>query len=92
MTDPYVGKVSFFRVYSGTMTAGSYVKNYTKGKSERVGRLLQTHANAGQEIDTVNSGGIAAAVGLKDQGTGEIFSGEKNDIICEAMEFPDPVI
>ncbi|HCY8959941.1 TPA: elongation factor G [Staphylococcus aureus] len=92
MTDPYVGKLTFFRVYSGTMTSGSYVKNSTKGKRERVGRLLQMHANSRQEIDTVYSGDIAAAVGLKDTGTGDTLCGEKNDIILELMEFPEPVI
>ena len=92
MTDPYVGKLTFFRVYSGTMTSGSYVKNSTKGKRERVGRLLQMHANSRQEIDTVYSGDIAAAVGLKDTGTGDTLCGEKNDIILESMEFPEPVI
>lgn len=92
MTDPYVGKLTFFRVYSGTMTSGSYVKNSTKGKRERVGRLLQMHANSRQEIDTVYSGDIAAAVGLKDTGTGYTLCGEKNDIILESMEFPEPVI
>ncbi|HCZ3319370.1 TPA: elongation factor G [Staphylococcus aureus] len=92
MTDPYVGKLTFFRVYSGTMTSGSYVKNSTKGKRERVGRLLQMHANSRQEIDTVYSGDIAAAVGLKDTGTGDTLCGKKNDIILESMEFPEPVI
>ncbi|HHB3601190.1 TPA: elongation factor G [Staphylococcus aureus] len=92
MTDPYVGKLTFFRVYSGTMTSGSYVKNSTKGKRERVGRLLQMHANSRQEIDTVYSGDIAAAVGLKDTGTGDTLCSEKNDIILESMEFPEPVI
>ncbi|HEI7961874.1 TPA: elongation factor G [Staphylococcus aureus] len=92
MTDPYVGKLTFFRVYSGTMTSGSYVKNSTKGKRERVGRLLQMHANSRQEIDTVYSGDIAAAVGLKDTGTGDTLCGEKNDIILESTEFPEPVI
>ncbi|HDC8274672.1 TPA: elongation factor G [Staphylococcus aureus] len=92
MTDPYVGKLTFFRVYSGTMTSGSYVKNSTKGKRERVGRLLQMHANSRQEIDTVYSGDIAAAVGLKDTGTGDTLCDEKNDIILESMEFPEPVI
>lgn len=92
MTDPYVGKLTFFRVYSGTMTSGSYVKNSTKGKRERVGRLLQMHANSRQEIDTVYSGDIAAAVGLKDTGTGDTLCCEKNDIILESMEFPEPVI
>ena len=92
MTDPYVGKLTFFRVYSGTLTSGSYVKNSTKDKRERVGRLLQMHANSRQEIDTVYSGDIAAAVGLKETGTGDTLCGEKNDIILESMEFPEPVI
>ena len=91
MTDPYVGKLTFFRVYSGTLTSGSYVKNSTKDKRERVGRLLQMHANSRQEIDTVYSGDIAAAVGLKETGTGDTLCGE-NDIILESMEFPEPVI
>ena len=78
MTDPYVGKLTFFRVYSGTLTSGSYVKNSTKDKRERVGRLLQMHANSRQEIDTVYSGDIAAAaVGLKETGTGDTLCGEK---------------
>ena len=77
MTDPYVGKLTFFRVYSGTLTSGSYIKNSTKDKRERVGRLLQMHANSRQEIDTVYSGDIAAAVGLKDTGTGDTLCGEK---------------
>ena len=89
MTDPYVGKLTFFRVYSGTLTSGSYVKNSTKDKRERVGRLLQMHANSRQEIDTVYSGDIAAAVGLKETGTGDTLCGEKNDIILESMEFPN---
>lgn len=92
MTDPYVGKLTFFRVYSGTLTSGSYVKNSTKGKRERVGRILQMHANSREEISTVYSGDIAAAVGLKDTGTGDTLCGEKNDIILESMEFPEPVI
>ncbi|MBF7017857.1 elongation factor G [Staphylococcus durrellii] len=92
MTDPYVGKLTFFRVYSGTLTSGSYVKNSTKNKRERVGRLLQMHANSRQELDTVYSGDIAAAVGLKDTGTGDTLCGEKNDIILESMVFPEPVI
>ena len=92
MTDPYVGKLTFFRVYSGTLSSGSYVKNSSKDKRERVGRLLQMHANSRQEIDTVYSGDIAAAVGLKETGTGDTLCGEKNDIILESMEFPEPVI
>ena len=91
MTDPYVGKLTFFRVYSGTLSSGSYVKNSSKDKRERVGRLLQMHANSRQEIDTVYSG-EAAAVGLKETGTGDTLCGEKNDIILESMEFPEPVI
>ena len=91
MTDPYVGKLTFFRVYSGTLTSGSYIKNSTKDKRERVGRLLQMHANSRQEIDCL-PGDIAAAVGLKDTGTGDTLCGEKNDIILESMEFPEPVI
>ncbi|AYU56292.1 elongation factor G [Staphylococcus debuckii] len=92
MTDPYVGKLTFFRVYSGTLNSGSYVKNSTKDKRERVGRLLQMHANTRKEISTVYSGDIAAAVGLKETGTGDTLCGEKNDIILESMEFPEPVI
>ena len=92
MTDPYVGKLTFFRVYSGTLSSGSYVKNSSKDKRERVGRLLQMHANSRQEIDTVYSGEIAAAVGLKETGTGDTLCGEKNDIILVSMEFPEPVI
>ena len=92
MTDPYVGKLTFFRVYSGTMESGSYIKNSTKGKRERVGRILQMHANSRQEISTVYSGDIAGAVGLKDTGTGDTLCDEKDDIILEAMEFPEPVI
>ena len=92
MTDPYVGKLTFFRVYSGTLSSGSYVKNSTKNKRERVGRLLQMHANSRQELNTVYSGDIAAAVGLKDTGTGDTLCGEKNDIILESMDFPEPVI
>ncbi len=92
MTDPYVGKLSFFRVYSGTLSAGSYVLNSTKGKKERVGRILQMHANTREEIPTVYAGDIAAAVGLKDTTTGDTLCDEKNEIILESMEFPEPVI
>ena len=92
MSDPYVGKLTFFRVYSGTLDAGSYVKNSSKNKRERVGRLLQMHANHREELNTVYSGDIAAAVGLKETGTGDTLCGEKNDIILESMEFPEPVI
>lgn len=92
MTDPYVGKLSFFRVYSGTLEAGSYVYNSTKGKRERVGRILMMHANHRSEIDKVYSGDIAAAIGFKDVTTGDSLCDEKNPIILEKMEFPDPVI
>ncbi|SDW89760.1 translation elongation factor 2 (EF-2/EF-G) [Marininema mesophilum] len=92
MTDPYVGKLTFFRVYSGTLDSGSYVLNSTKEKRERVGRILQMHANSRQEIKTVYAGDIAAAVGLKDTGTGDTLCDEKNPIILESMVFPEPVI
>lgn len=92
MTDPYVGKLTFFRVYSGTLSSGSYVQNSTKGKRERVGRILQMHANSRQEISEVYAGDIAAAVGLKDTTTGDTLCEEKNLVILESMEFPEPVI
>lgn len=92
MADPFVGKLAFFRVYSGTLGAGSYVYNSTKGKRERIGRILQMHAKHRQEIDTVYSGDIAAAVGLKDTTTGDTLCDEKQPIILESMVFPDPVI
>jgi len=92
MTDPFVGRLTFFRVYSGTLQSGSYVQNATKGKRERVGRILQMHANHRQEIPEVFSGDIAAAVGLKDTTTGDTLCDEKNEVILESMEFPDPVI
>ncbi|WPC09470.1 elongation factor G [Globicatella sp. PHS-GS-PNBC-21-1553] len=92
MTDPFVGRLTFFRVYSGTLEAGSYVKNSTKGKRERVGRILQMHANSRQEIAEVFSGDIAAAVGLKDTTTGDTLCDEKEEVILESMEFPEPVI
>ncbi|MDO7908353.1 elongation factor G [Paenibacillus sp. JX-17] len=92
MTDPYVGKLTFFRVYSGILQSGSYVLNATKGKRERIGRILQMHANSRQEISEVYSGDIAAAVGLKDTGTGDTLCDEKNPVILESMNFPDPVI
>ena len=91
-TDPYVGKLTFFRVYSGTLSAGSYVKNATKDKRERVGRILQMHANSREEISTVYAGDIAGAVGLKDTGTGDTLCDEKSVVILESMEFPEPVI
>ncbi|MFB5763468.1 elongation factor G [Paenibacillus medicaginis] len=92
MTDPYVGKLTFFRVYSGVLQSGSYVLNATKGKRERIGRILQMHANSRQEITEVYSGDIAAAVGLKDTGTGDTLCDEKHPVILESMNFPDPVI
>ena len=92
MTDPYVGKLAFFRVYSGTLDSGSYVFNSTKGKKERIGRILQMHANHRKEIDKVYSGDIAAAVGLKNTTTGDTLCDEEHPIILESMEFPDPVI
>ncbi|MBR3458591.1 MAG: elongation factor G, partial [Selenomonadaceae bacterium] len=92
MTDPFVGKLTFFRVYSGTLQSGSYVYNSTKGKKERIGRILQMHANNRKEIDIVYSGDIAAAVGLKDTTTGDTLCDENHPIILESMEFPDPVI
>ena len=92
MADPFVGKLAFFRVYSGTLDSGSYVYNSTKGKKERIGRILQMHANKREEIEKVYSGDIAAAVGLKDTTTGDTLCDEKKPIILESMEFPDPVI
>ncbi|WP_342567283.1 elongation factor G [Psychrobacillus sp. FSL K6-4046] len=92
MTDPYVGKLTFFRVYSGTLQSGSYVQNSTKGKRERVGRILQMHANSREEISQVYAGDIAAAVGLKDTTTGDTLCDEKALVILESMEFPEPVI
>lgn len=92
MTDPYVGKLTFFRVYSGTLQSGSYVINSTKGKRERVGRILQMHANSRSEISEVFAGDIAAAVGLKDTTTGDTLCDDKNRVILESMVFPEPVI
>ncbi|WP_018131277.1 elongation factor G [Effusibacillus pohliae] len=92
MSDPYVGKLAFFRVYSGVLNSGSYVLNSTKNKRERIGRILQMHANHREEISTVYAGDIAAAVGLKDTTTGDTLCDEKNVVILESMEFPDPVI
>ncbi|MBP5269426.1 MAG: elongation factor G, partial [Clostridia bacterium] len=92
MTDPYVGRLCFFRVYSGTVTAGTTVYNSTKGTRERMGRLLQMHANDRKDIDCCYSGDIAAVVGIKNTTTGDTFCDEKNPIILESMEFPDPVI
>ena len=92
MTDPYVGRLSFFRVYSGTLNTGSSVLNATKGKRERVGRLLQMHANHREDLETVYSGDIAAVVGLKNTTTGDTLCDEKHPIVLESMEFPEPVI
>ena len=92
MADPFVGKLAFFRVYSGTMNSGSYVLNATKDKKERVGRILQMHANKRAELDKVNSGDIAAAVGFKFTTTGDTICDEQHPVILESMEFPEPVI
>ena len=92
MTDPFVGKLAFFRVYSGTMNSGSYVLNATKDKKERVGRILQMHANKRQELDKVYSGDIAAAVGFKNTTTGDTICDEQHPVILESMVFPEPVI
>ena len=92
MTDPFVGRLAFFRVYSGTLNAGSYTLNATKGKKERVGRILQMHANKRKEIDKVYSGDIAAAVGFKFTGTGDTLCDEQHPVILESMDFPEPVI
>ena len=92
MTDPFVGKLAFFRVYSGTCKSGSYVLNATKNKKERVGRILQMHANKREELDVVYSGDIAAAVGFKSTTTGDTICDEQHPVILESMEFPEPVI
>ena len=92
MTDPFVGRLTFFRVYSGVLNSGSYVMNTSKGKRERIGRILQMHANSRQEIETVYAGDIAAAVGLKDTTTGDSLTDEKAKIILESIEVPEPVI
>lgn len=92
MTDPFVGRLTFFRVYSGVLQSGSYVLNTSKGKRERIGRILQMHANSRQEVDTVYSGDIAAAVGLKDTTTGDSLTDEKAKIILESINVPEPVI
>ncbi|HLS23695.1 MAG TPA: elongation factor G [Pseudogracilibacillus sp.] len=92
MTDPYVGKLTFFRVYSGTLKAGSYVLNTGKNKRERIGRILQMHANSREEIDEIHCGEIAAAVGLRDTATGDTLCAEDHPVILESMEFPEPVI
>jgi elongation factor G len=92
MTDPFVGKLTFFRVYSGVLKSGSYIMNSTKGEKERIGRILQMHANTRKEIDEVYAGEIAAAVGLKDTTTADTLCSEKNPVIMKGMAFPDPVI
>ncbi|MDD2575275.1 MAG: elongation factor G [Acholeplasmataceae bacterium] len=92
MTDPFVGRLTFFRVYSGTLKNGSYIMNTTKGKKERLGRLLIMHANHREETDMVYAGDIAAAIGLKDTTTGDTLAEEKTDVILESMKFPEPVI
>ena len=92
MTDPFVGKLAFFRVYSGTLKSGSYVYNSTKGKRERIGRILLMHANHREEVDEVYAGDIAAAIGLRDTTTGDTLCLEEEPVILESMEFPDPVI
>ena len=92
MTDPFVGKLTYFRVYSGTLQSGSYVYNSTKGKKERVGSLLQMHANSREEVSEVYAGDIVAGIGFKDTTTGDSLCDEKNEIILESMEFPEPVI
>lgn len=92
MTDPFVGRLTFFRVYSGVLNSGSYVMNTSKGKRERIGRILQMHANSRQEIETVYAGDIAAAVGLKDTTTGDSLTDEKAKVILESIEVPEPVI
>ncbi len=92
MTDPYVGKLAFFRVYSGKLESGSYVLNSTKDKTERIGRILQMHANTREDIDTVYAGDIAAAVGLRATGTGDTLCDSKNAVILESITFPEPVI
>ncbi len=92
MTDPYVGKLTYFRVYSGVLSSGSYIYNATSGKKERIGRLLQMHANKRQEIEEVYTGDIAAAVGLKNTGTGDTLCDEDHPIVLETITFPEPVI
>src|SRR6516165_7991865 len=92
MTDPFVGKLTFFRTYSGSLSAGSYVYNSTKGQRERVGRILRMHANHREDVDAVEAGDIAAAVGLKNTTTGDTLCDEKHPIILENITFPEPVI
>ncbi|WP_311487423.1 elongation factor G [uncultured Helcococcus sp.] len=92
VTDPYVGKLTYFRVYSGSIESGSYVYNSTKGKRERIGRILEMHSNQRNELDSISAGNIGAAIGLKDTGTGDTLCDQDNQIILENMEFPEPVI
>ena len=92
MADPFVGKLAFFRIYSGTLESGTYVYNSTKGKKERVGRILRMHANHREEVSIAYTGDIGGIVGLKDTTTGDTLCDEKHPIILEKMEFPDPVI
>ena len=92
MTDPFVGRLTFIRVYSGILQSGSYVMNTSKGKRERIGRILQMHANSRQEIEQVYAGDIAAAIGLKDTTTGDSLTDEKAKVILESIEVPEPVI
>ena len=92
VADPFVGKLAYFRVYSGTLESGSYVYNSTKGKKERIGRILMMHANKREEVDSVSAGDIAAAVGLKDTTTGDTLCDMNSHVILEKMEFPEPVI
>ena len=92
VSDPFVGKLAYVRVYSGTITSGSYVYNSTKGRRERVGRILQMHANHREEIDQLYAGDIAAIVGLKDTGTGDTLCAENQQVVLESMTFPEPVI
>ena len=92
MTDPFVGQLTFFRVYSGVLTSGSCVYNATKQRTERIGRLLKMHANKREEIKEVYAGDIAAAVGLKSVSTGDTICDEKHPIVLESMDFPEPVI
>ena len=92
VVDPYVGRLAFFRVYSGVLEAGSYVYNSTKGKRERIGRIVRMHANHREEVKEVYTGDIAAIVGFKDTTTGDTLCDEENAVILESMEFPEPVI
>ena len=92
VSDPYVGKLAYFRVYSGVLESGSYVYNSTKGKKERIGRILMMHANKQEEVDKVYAGDIAAAIGLKNTTTGDTLCDADNEVILEKMEFPEPVI